>query len=125
MRGFIKTFTIFIYFLLSLFVGSQDVSACENFSANTIQQYISSQKPETTLINNRKEEFYVIFQNRNRSEITNPSNKYNNFGFSGFNKVNINYDTVVGYTVDNNKFPIRISHSISPYLKNAIYTRAP
>ena len=124
MRGFIKTFTILIYFFLALLIQPTNVFACENLNANNFNQYISSSKSEITLINNKKEEYYTIIQNRNRSEITNPSNKNQNLGFNAFDKT---ADFIISnsFISDNTGYFTRISHNISPKLENAIYTRAP
>lgn len=125
MKGLIKTFIAFIYIVLALFIQQGDILACENITQNTSRYYISSTKNETALINNKEEEFYAIFLTRNKSEISNSSNRNNIFGFSGFDKTNFNYNVFIRSNVDNSIYPIRISYNISPNLKNAIYTRAP
>lgn len=124
MRGFIKAFTILIYFFLALLIQPTNVFACENLNAVNFNQYISSSKSEITLINNKKEEYYTIIQNRNRLEITNSSNKNQSLSFNGFDKI---ADFIIsnGFISDNTGYPIRISHNISLNLENAIYTRAP
>ena len=127
MRGFVKTLIIFIYFFLALFIQPSSALSCENFTASNSQTYIvSSARHETTLINNKKEEYYVISKNNNRLEITNLSNKNNHYGLGSFNSTNTDYNILNNFILTkNNIITNRISHNISPNLKNAIYTRAP
>lgn len=126
MRSFIKTLIVFIYFFLALFIQPSSAIACEYLTSNTSQPYIvSSSRHETTLINNKKEEYFVISKNNNRSEITNPSNKNDYYGYGSFDNANPDFNLTNDFIKDNATFPTCISHNISPNLKNAIYTRAP
>ena len=126
MRKFIKTLIIFFYFFLALFIQPNSVLACENIIQNTQNQYIiSSSKKETELINNRKEEYFILFNSRNKSEITNSVNKNSKFGFGSFDSLRVDYDISDDFTVNNTAYPVFISQNISYSLKNTIYTRAP
>jgi len=126
MRGFIKTLIVFVYLFLAIFVQPSSVFACESIVLNSSQQYyVSSPKSETQLINNKKEEYYTIIGTRNKSEISKPSNKNDNFGFGILDKTNVDYHISNNFIITNVTYPLRISHNISPNLKNAIYTRAP
>ena len=125
MRGFIKTFIVFIYLFLALFIQSSSIYAEEYIPKNDSKQYIvSPANSETALINNKNEENYVISQNRNKSEITNPSGRNDNLGFGCFNKTNVDYSFSNSYIGDSNIYKIYISHKLSP-LEYTIYTRAP
>lgn len=126
MKSFIKTLIVFIYFFLALFVQPSSAVACENLISNTSQPYIiSSAKHETTFINNKKDEYYVISKNNNRLEITSLSNKNDYYGYGSFDNVNTVFNLTNDFITDNTIFPKCISHNISPNLKNAIFTRAP
>lgn len=125
MRGFIKTFIVFIYLFFALFIQQSSIYAEEYIPQNESKQYIVLPvNPETALINNKNEENYVISQNRNRSEITNPSDRNDNLGFGCFNKTNVDYNISDNYIVYNATYKIYISHKLSP-LEYTIYTRAP
>ncbi len=125
MKRFIKTFIVFIYLILALFIQPNDVFACDYFGQNlTTQYHISTTKSENHFINNKNEEYY-IFSKNNQTEISDPSNKNQNFSFGNFDKTNVNFILPNNSIVNNSTYPICISHNISPNLKNAIYTRAP
>ena len=125
MRCFIKISAIFVHFFLALFIWSSGVDACENITLNTTQQYFSSLKPETTLINNKKEEYYLIFDNRNRVEITNRQDKNDGLSFGSFYNPKFDYNIANGFISENTVNSTFISDKISLDLKNTIYTRAP
>lgn len=126
MRRFIKSFVVFIYLILALFLLSNNVYACDYIGQNfPVQYYIFTAKSETHFINNKNEEYYVFSKNNNRTNISNLSNKKQNFGFGGFDKVNVDFIIPDKYTTDNSICPTCISYNISSNLKNAIYTRAP
>lgn len=127
MRGFIKTFFVFIYIILALFIQPSDVFANDYTEQNTPHKYYISalSKSKIHLINNKNEEFYVISKNNNRTEVSNPSSKNENFGFGCCDKTNVDFNSSDNYIINNSIYPNCISHNISPHLKNAIYTRAP
>ncbi len=126
MRNFLRIFIVFIYFLLTLFIGSSSVFACENIEQNNpIRYFVLSSKTETVLLNNKKEEECVISQNKNELQITKSSNRKNNYGFGSFDKLNTGCKVLNNYINENPVYPVCISYNISPNLKNAIYTRAP
>jgi len=127
MRRFIKTFIVFIYLILALFIQPSDTFACDSLRQINPHQYSISAhtKPKTYLINNKNEEYYVISKNNNRTEISNLSNKNQNFGFNNFDKANVDFIVPDNFINNNLMYHICISHNISPNLKNAIYTRAP
>lgn len=127
MRGFIKTLVVFIYLVLALFIQPGDTFACDNIGQdNSRQYYISSfTKSKIHLINNKNEEYYVISKNNNRTEVSNPSNKNQNFCFGCFDKKNVDFDILNDYRINNSISHTCISYNISLNLKNAIYTRAP
>ena len=126
MRKFLKTFIVFIYLLLAVFIQPSSVLASENLLQNSSQQYfVSSTKSETTTLSRKEKEYYTVFENRNRAEIINSSGKNNYLGFGSFDKANVKYN-ITNYFINNEiTYPVCISHNISPNLKNAIYTRAP
>ena len=127
MRRFIKTFIVFIYLILALFIQPGDVFACDSIGQDISHQYYISaySKSKIHLINNKDEEYYVISKNNNRTEVSNPSNKNQNYSFGGCDKTNVIFNNHNNYIIDNSLYPICISHNISTNLKNAIYTRAP
>lgn len=127
MREFIKSFVVFIYLILALFIQPGDVFACDSIGQDISHQYYISSctKSKIHLINNKNEEFYVISKNNNRTEVSNPSNKNQNFGFGYFDKAGVDFAVSNNYKIDNSIFLACISHNVSPNLKNAIYTRAP
>ena len=127
MRGFIKTLVVFIYLVLALFIQPGDTFACDNIGQdNPHQYYISSfSKSQIHLINNNNEEYYAISKNNNRTEVSNLSNKNQNFCFGSFDKANVDVAILNNYIINNSISNTCISHNISPNLKNAIYTRAP
>ena len=126
MRRFIKSFVVFIYLILALFLLSNNVFACDYIGQNSsVQYYISPTKSDIHFISNKNEEYYVFSKNNNRTNISNLSNKNQNFGFGGFDKANADFIIPDKYTTDNSICPTCISYNISSNLKNAIYTRAP
>lgn len=126
MREFIKTLIVFVYFFLALFIQPSSVIASENITLNTSQPYIvSSVRHETVLINNKKEEYFVISENYNKAEIANLSNKNDYYGYGSSDNANPEFNLTNDFITNNATFSSCISHNISPYLKNAIYTRAP
>ena len=112
----LRILLILFYFCLTLFINNGEILAYENF-----EQSISQVKNETKIIN-KKEEYYTIFQNRNRVKITNLSNKNDKYNIDGFSNI---FFTLNNLLFENIPTSIYISHNISPYLKNEIYTRAP
>ncbi len=127
MREFIKSFVVFIYLILALFILPSHTFACDDIRQNNTHQYYISaySKSKIHLINNKDEEFYVISKNNSRTEISKLSNKNQNFGFGYFDKAGIDFAVSNNYKIDNSIFLACISHNVSPNLKNAIYTRAP
>ena len=86
MRRFIKTFIVFIYLILALFIQPGDVFACDSIGQDISHQYYISaySKSKIHLINNKDEEYYVISKNNSRTEISKLSNKNQDFGFGCF-----------------------------------------
>jgi len=126
MKGFIKILVAFIYLILALFIKPGDVFACHYIGQNSFAQcYISTTKSEINFVNDEKEKYFVISKNNNRTEISNLSNKNQNFNFGNLDKANTDFIISNNYIIDNSTFTNCISHNISPNLKNAIYTRAP
>lgn len=127
MRGFIKTLAVFIYLILALFIQPNDTFACDNIrQSNSHQYYISEYtKSKIHLINSKYEEYFVISKNNNRTEISNPSNKNQDYGFGCFDSANVDFDNSNKHKINNSIYHNCISHNISQNLKNAIYTRAP
>lgn len=125
MRKFLKSLIIFVYLFFAIFIQPNNVLASENIIQNYSQQYfVSSTKTETS-INRKEKEYYTLFDNRNKTEITSLSNKNNCFGFGSFAQTNVNYNITNTFINDNTPYPVCISHNISTNLKNAINTRAP
>lgn len=126
MRSFIKTLIVFVYLFLALFVQPSNAIACKNLTSNTSLSYIvSSVRYETVLINNKKEEYFVVSKNYNKAEIANLSNKNDYYGYGSFDNANPEFNLTKNFITNNATFSTCISHNISPNLKNAIYTRAP
>ncbi|MBP3820300.1 hypothetical protein J6G99_01490 [bacterium] len=127
MRGFIKTFFVFIYLVLALFIQPSDTFACDNIRQNIPPQYYISvfNKSKIYLINNKNEEYYVISKNNNKTEVSNLSNKNQTYGSANFDEANVDFIIQYNFIIDNSIYSTCISHNISPNLKNAIYTRAP
>jgi len=125
MGVFLKTLLIFFYFFLTLFINNGEVLACVDFEQTISQQYYISLSKNETELTNKKEEYYVVLQSRNRSEITNQTNKNDNYGSWNFNNPNNKFDITNSFIYESIAYPIRITHSISPNLKHAIHTRAP
>lgn len=126
MRRFIKTFIVFIYLILALFIQPGDVFACDSIGQDISHQYYISaySKSKIHLINNKDEEYYVISKNNSRTEISKLSYKNQDFGFGCFD-AGIYFPISNNYKIDNSIYHTCISYNISPNLKNAIYTRAP
>ncbi len=127
MSGFVKTFVVFIYLILALFIQPNSAFACDYIGQNTSHQYYISAftTSKIHLINNKNEEYYVISKNNSRTEISNLSNKNQNFGFGYFDNAGADFTVLNNYKIDNLISHVCISHNIFPNLKNAIYTRAP
>lgn len=125
MRVFLRTLLIFFYFFLALFINNDELFACENFEQTISQQYYISQPKNETELTNKKEEYYAVLRNPNRSEITNPSNKNDNYGSWNFNNPNNEFDITNSFIYESIAYPIRITHNTSANLKHAIHTRAP
>ena len=117
---------VFVYLFLTLFAQPSSVFASENFVQNSqVQYFIASTKTEETALNRKEKEYYTIFDNRSKSEITNPSGKNNYFGFGSFTPTSVDNNITDNFITRVSLIPLCISHNISPNLKNAIYTRAP
>ena len=126
MKAFIKTFIVFIYFFLALFIRQTDTYACEiNTSYISHQYYISQTQPEPTLTNDSKKEYYIILQNRNRGEITNQQNRHNDFGCTNCVNKKFAYNIPDKFFVKNVSYPDSVSLNISKNIEHTIYTRAP
>ena len=126
MRRFIKTFIVFIYLILALFIQPGDVFACDSIGQDISHQYYISaySKSKIHLINNKDKEYYVILKNNSRTEISKLSNKNQNYCFGSYDKANVDYAISNSSKIGNSICFTCISHDISPNLKNAIYTRA-
>lgn len=126
MRVFLKILFAFIYCCLTLFISPNSVHACNTFTQNTqTLSYISQPKAEITFTNKR-EETYLVSNNQNRCQITKTTNKNYNYG-SLLGEKPLLEEHILNNFILTKKDIItnRISHNISPNLKNAIYTRAP
>ena len=87
-----KLIIILAYFISALFIQAGNAYTYHDFAQNISHQYyISQPKQEAVLTDNAGKECCNIFENRNKSEITNPSNKNNGFNFGNINKTDINY----------------------------------
>ena len=100
--------------------------ACNTFTQNTqTLSYISQPKAEITFTN-KNEETYLVSNNQNRCQITKTTNKNYNYGsLLGEKPLLEEYILNNFILTQNDIITNRISHNISPNLKNAIYTRAP
>lgn len=114
---------IFIFFTLIL-------TPCKGLCASHIipdtlsLNYILEAKGEITLVQG-EENYYVVSQNQNNSEITN-TNKNDNSSLI-FGEDAITEDNILKHYIFNREslHKNRAYHKISPKLKNTIYTRAP
>ena len=126
MRLFLKILFAFIYCCLTFFIGSNTTYACNVFTPNPQNlSYILQTKTERAFTN-KLEETYFVSNNQNRCQIAKTSTKSHNFGsLSGYKS--LSEEDILNnfiFTKNNINFS-RITHNISPNLKNAIYTRAP
>lgn len=125
MLKFIRLFTVFIYFCLALFINPNEVLARDNLEHNIARQYYITQPKTETELTNKKEEYYVIFQSRNKSEITNTTNKNDNYGSIDSDNSNNKIEIANSFLYENTLYPVHITHYTSNNLKNAINIRAP
>ena len=126
MSVFLKVLITFIYFCFTLFISQNSVQACNTFSQNTqTLSYISQTKAEITFTN-KHEERCLVSNNQNRRQIAKTTNKNYNYG-SLLGTKPLSEECILNDYIltKNNVITNRISHNISPNLKNAIYTRAP
>ena len=100
--------------------------ACNTFTLNTqTLSYISQPKAEITFTN-KHEETYLVSNNQNRCQIAKTTNKNYNYGSLLGDKPLLEEYILNNFILTKNDIITnRISHNISPNLKNAIYTRAP
>lgn len=126
MRVFLKILFAFIYCCLTLFISPNSVYGCNTFTQNTqTLRYISQPKAEITFTN-KHEETYLVSNNQNRCQITKTTNKNYNYGSLLGDKPLLEEYILNNFILTKNDIITnRISHNISPNLKNAIYTRAP
>lgn len=126
MRVFIKTFIVFVYFFLALFIQQTNVCACSNNTQNiSSQYYISQSQSESTLTNNNQKEHYIILQNRNRAEIINSQNKHNDFGCTNCVNKKFTYNIPDIFFIKDISYPDSISQNLSKKIEHTICTRAP
>ena len=125
MKKFIKIIIIFVYIFLSLFVGSNSALACGNLSKTTNSFYAVLSNQQATIFNNKKEKTYIVFQNKNSTEISNTSNRQDHLSFGSFGDFYSKFSFFDNYIIKNEINIIYISHILFSILKNTIYTRAP
>ena len=124
MKGFAKSILIFLYIFLVSFVQSNDIFAQENLT-QCKSYVVSKSKPKTTLINNKTEEYYIVFDNRNHSELTKTSGKKRDLLFGDFDNVIFNSFVENNFKIQSDTLSGYITPNISSNLKDIIYTRAP
>ena len=126
MRVFLKILFAFIYCCLTLFISPNSVHAYNTYTQNDqTLSYISPSKTKVTYTN-KHEERYLVSNNQNRCQITKTTNKNYNYGsLLGEKPLLEEYILNNFILIQNDIITNRISHNISPNLKNAIYTRAP
>ena len=110
---------------MAFFIKPNEAYAINNALANIpCQSIISASKSEIVTVN-KSEEYYIVSQNHNKTQISNSSNK--NYGFGIALDDSASSESILRYSIlcNNINCHNRISHNISPNLKNAIYTRAP
>lgn len=125
MKIFTRALLVFLYFCMAFFIKPNEAYAINNALANIqYQSIISKSKSEIVAVNKTKE-YYIVSQNRNKTQISNSSNKNQGFG-TAFDK-NTSSKNIIQYSTfgKNINCHSRISHNTSLNLKNAIYTRAP
>lgn len=126
MRVFLKILFAFLYCCLTLFISPNSVHACNTFTHNTqTLSYISQTKTEITFTNKHKETYFVS-NNQSRCQIAKTTQKNYNFDpVLGDKSLSTKYTFNNFILTKNDIITNRISHNISPNLKNAIFTRAP
>ena len=126
MQKLFKTILILLFFCLGAVIISGEIFASESFIAN-ISSYGNITIPKQEIISiNRNEDFCTLFRNLNEKEIQNYSNRNNPSGLSFGNQALLQNNILKQFLYAKNNIPInRIIYKISPFLKHAIYTRAP
>ena len=125
MKNFLRViFSILIIFFTLILTPCKGLCASYIVPNTTSLNYILEAKGEITLVQG-EENYYVVSQNQNNSEITN-TNKNNNSSLI-FGEDAITEDNILKHYIFSKEslHKNRAYHKISPTLKNTINTRAP
>lgn len=127
MKNILKLFLIYVCFFISLSANACgiDFHAANLSSVPVITDSIRDAQNELSMNNDTKEQA-IASANSQRQEISNISNRKNNFSGGSLDKAAAQQKLLQQiFTANYNKTLYSNSHKISSYLKNEICTRAP
>jgi len=120
MKKFIKFFIIFLFLLLSFF--KSDGNCCENkYQISQKLTYSQFEKANKTILNN--ENHYLITQFKNNQEISQNENE-NNTSNNLLSKL-IQNNIFINDNKFNNISLFYTNHTLTNFLENEIFVRAP
>lgn len=125
MKNFLKTFFIFIYIFLLLFIKPCEVLACNDGDLNNTPAVSITQAQKTVNTFDEKEHYYAILQHNNNAQISN-NNKNNDPGLILFNTAILKNNFFNRIFIDKNKiYYFNVIQKLFRNLKNTIRVRAP
>ncbi len=127
MKNVLKLFFICVCFFISLSANACGIEFhAFNFSSSPEITDTITVPQEELILNTDDGKHNIVCTNRQRQEISNSSNRKNNFNSSSTDKATVQRKLIQQiFNTNYNKILYSNSHKISSYLKNEICTRAP